>query len=541
MKISLNNPLTQHLIFFLFVFTSAILFAEIFFYYGLIIPEEHTFVDYSESVTNLFNMFNDQFNTGYYPMPWDTLSAFPQGAVSQAYSYFDAELINIQKANFYCNYFLLLFSAYIFIFYITKSSWYAFIGCLILLSSTLFLKASIMYSPRVSHFVLFAAGFVVFTEYLKTSKKSLIIYWILVTLFSWSVSMNPANALSAYLLMTVSSITYLKYQLKVDINKKIFFNGSFLLIISLVIFLPAFFIYYNTYIIGLSANSGSVLNSLTTINILDVLLFHGAWWENKGYGDVSYFLPFNDLNSISRNILFIFIMFIVSIGLLIDSKVRILVSISIISLTLLLLITLFPFLLELDFIRKIFIPFREPWAKFNQGYILFFTAAIVTSLLVIENKIKSKSNYFLPWRIFILIIVCYLSYPIISNEYLQDKQSPNFFSEDKITSMQMANQFALDNDINCVLIDETQGYRNNKLNKIADLLFNDLIIISESMYERFGGNKLDSLINEECSEKLLLVSTRPVYILNHYYNDLNLLFKKNSAKINIGIFSFRRN
>ena len=86
------------------VITSAFFFAEIFFYYGLIIPEEHTFVDYSESVENLLAMYNDQFNNGYYAMPWDTLSAFPQGVISLLYSQFDTQLINIQKGGFYLNY-----------------------------------------------------------------------------------------------------------------------------------------------------------------------------------------------------------------------------------------------------------------------------------------------------------------------------------------------------------------------------------------------------------------------------------------------------
>ncbi|XOJ84590.1 hypothetical protein ABXT54_07075 [Methylophilaceae bacterium Uisw_099_01] len=541
MKINLKNQGIQHIIFILLVLISAVIFAEIFFYYGLIIPEEHTFVDYSESVENLFKMFNDQFNSGYYAMPWDTLSAFPQGIISLGYSYFDTQLINIQKANFYTNYSLLLLSTYIFIFYITKSTWYAFIGCIILLSSTLFLKASIMYSPRVSHFVLYAAGFVVFTEYLKNKNKILIFYWVLIVLFSWSISMNPANALSAIIMMTLSSFIYLKYQQKVPIDKKTVFCGVLLLTISFVLFLPVFFIYYNTFVIGISANSGTVTNALTSINVLDVLLFHGAWWENIGYGEIQYFQTFNDLNSISRNILFIFMMLTVSVILFIDSKVIILVSISIISLTLLLLISLFPFLLEFDFIRIIFTPFREPWSKFNQGYILFFTAAIVTSLLVIENKFKSKSTYFLLWRIFILIMVCYLSYPIVSKEYLQDKQSPNFFPKEKITSMQLANQYALDNGVNCVLIDNTLGYKNYKLEKVADILFNDLIIISEERYQRFGGNKPNNIIQKECSKELLLVSIRPVYILKHFYDNLNILYLNNSARTNVSIFSYTRN
>jgi len=470
----------------------------------ILVPEEHYFGNYSNTVENLLNFHNSRFNEGFAAAPWDALLAVPQGFVSKLGYFLTKDKIQNQKMIFIFNFYLITYSAYLYAKYIIKNQIFAFLAVLILFYSTIFLKGSITYAPRVSHFVIISAGFVIFTEYITKPRVYKMANWIILVVISWSISANPANAISAYAFLVITSMLYIVFVLKLDIDKKILMRAATLLAITIFLFLPAFYIYLITF----SNHPITTTNFNTTqkVNYLNSLFFGGAWWEEQSYENIKYFSSFEDLSSVSRRLIvgLLFIFSLVQINKICRIQLLLLMQ-ALGSLSLLFLPSLFPFLTKIPFIEMFYIPFREPWAKFDQGYVLYMSTYLSFSILKHYKNINITTKFYLNKLLILIFIISfiYLITPIFNKNYLFD--STDTLINDEVIIFEELSIYAVNNNINCFFLD-IELPNADKTGKMLDLfLTKNIKIISPHLYPMSNSNDLKMVVNEFCSDKIIYI------------------------------------
>jgi len=185
------------------------------------------------------------------------------------------------------------------------------------------------------------------------------------------------------------------------------------------------------------------------------------------------------------------------------------------------------FISIIPLIELFYIPFREPWAKFDQGYILYMSTYLSFSILKLHNSFAESKMIFKYTLVLLLTFsLIYIITPIFNKKYFFSN-SVEFLSNEEVLIFEELSNYAVINEIDCFLLDNDLT-NADKVGKLLDLFLNkNTKIISHHLYPVNNAMDLNKVINEFCSDKIIYVSSKRIKdnsSFSYKYNIIDLYF-----------------